>query len=110
MVAEETVRELLRTVWMQQACMRPTDRDRVFDALMKDSSPPADGTTRYKRASLRPSFDSAVDTLVRAFANGPPADPIGTVWRAFPRLDKQHREKLAELLIAARTQRGIFDE
>jgi hypothetical protein len=53
-------------------------------------------------ATLAPLVDHAVAELARLFRDGPPPDhPALAVWRAFPRLDREHCAKLATLLIDA---------
>jgi hypothetical protein len=98
----DTIRELLLACWGDQACQHAADWPAVLDRLMKpgtvtpDTSPDAHG-----RGSLRPAVDEAVAALAAAFANGPPDDPATAVWRAFPKLDREHCETLAAQLVAA---------
>lgn len=98
------VQELLTQVWMEQACRRAEDRSRVLEALMKDGArtPGTDtaSTENHGRGSLRPLAEEAAAALAHAFANGPPTDPAHCIWHAFPRLDRGHRQQLADLLIA----------
>lgn len=101
-LTEQFVRETLLTHWGQQACQNPADWPRVLAALMKDApasrdtSPDSGG-----RGSLKPAVDEAVAALTTAFANGPPSDPLDAVWRAFPRLHREHRAALAAALTEA---------
>jgi hypothetical protein len=91
--SRETTAAMLRAVWMAQACQREIDRDRVFDALMSARS--VGGAP--VRASYRPRFNTAVDTIIGALANAPD-DLVMVVWRAFPMLDNAHCQQLAAAL------------
>jgi hypothetical protein len=96
-----------KAVWLQQACRRPEDRERVFSALMKPAGKTEGENMASKdnhgRASLKPMFDEAVAALTEAFgAEQPSNDPKMAVWIAFPKLDRERRIQLAELLLKER--------
>jgi hypothetical protein len=96
-------RELLCEIWMQQACMRPADRQRVLAALLKDGTA-TPGGSGFKRGSLEPRVAAAslALALAEALAAGLPATSlIDAVWRSFPLLTADSRARLTELLIEA---------
>jgi hypothetical protein len=94
-------RELLCEIWMQQACMRPADRQRVLAALLKDGTA-TPGGSGFKRGSLEPRVAAASLALAEALAAGLPATSlIDAVWRSFPLLTADSRARLTELLIEA---------
>jgi hypothetical protein len=81
------VREKLLGIWGQQACQCPEHWPDVCHRLLEKSGP---------------LVDDAATELARLFNNGPPDDPALACWRIFPRLDRDHCERLAALLIEAR--------
>jgi hypothetical protein len=114
MISSDTIHELLLTVWGRQACQNPDHWPDVLTRLMKDYSPPDDGTghKRYGRASLKPAVDAAVDTLAAPFADGVPTDAATVVWSAFPKLTRENCVVLAQALIEAAgpAKPGLFDD
>jgi hypothetical protein len=103
-VLSKRVHAHLYATWGDQSCQRPSDWPDVFARFMASakasdlSSPSSHG-----RGSLRPMFNEAVAALTEAFnADVPPADPAEAVWRIFPRLDREHCQQLADLLMRER--------
>jgi hypothetical protein len=87
-ISADTIRKPLLLIWLEQACRRPADRPETQDRLL---------------AKWMPLVNEAVAELARLFsADVLPADPVHAVWRAFPRLDREHCTNLAALLIEAR--------
>jgi hypothetical protein len=89
----------LLAVWGRQTCRNRADWPATLDRLLKDA-PATPGGTSHGRASLEPAVEGAIAALAAAFAAGPPADPAEAVWRAFPKLDREHCGELAGLLTA----------
>jgi hypothetical protein len=88
----DAVRAALHAVWGRQACHRPADWPRAFDALMRPND--------TARTSLRQRYEAAIVTLADAYRLGPPADGPDRIWRAFAHLDREHRAELHDRLAA----------
>jgi hypothetical protein len=63
------------------------------------SAQQAHESDRRSRYSLKDAVDEAVPALLAAFRDGSPADPAATVWRCFPKLNREHCGRLAERLV-----------
>ena len=95
----EFIRASLLNVWGEQACQHQKDWPEVLARLMAPTTSSQNSSpNNHGRAGQRPWVDHAVTELTAAFANGPPADPTDAVWRAFPKLDREHCAQLAVLL------------
>jgi hypothetical protein len=82
----DIVRDKVFEVWAEQACPEhwPEVRQRLLE-------------------KLAPFVDDAVAELAWLFGDVPSADdPALAVWATFPKLDRDHCTRLAELLIQAR--------
>jgi hypothetical protein len=101
-ITRDTIRSLLCQVWMEQATWKPEQRPRLLERLLQDRVEPAEGDRpRIVRDSYRPRLEAACDALAAAFATGIPNDVPRLIFQHFPLLNRQHRERLAQLLIAA---------
>jgi hypothetical protein len=90
----ERIREALLDVWGHQACRNPADWPDTLERFMKA------GGGKWPRAALKPAVDEAVEAL---FLRGNATDKGAgitddEVWRAFSRLDPEHRGTLAQWL------------
>jgi hypothetical protein len=136
MLIEEQTRETLFEVWQPQACWKAEHWPFVLamllggtlvhgDANLSDEQLRALQERRNARTIDRAAqrsegkpgtrhdghmerVNNAVTALTRVFNEGVPADPMLTVWRAFPLFSKANCQLLADRLIAlAQTNAGM---
>jgi len=99
MIAPSVVRDLMLRVWGEQTCrISPGDWPRVRGKLFSDAK---SSDSASIRASYRPRFEAAVDTIVSACEHGMPDDLERVIYCAFPAFDVEHRKLLARALIEA---------
>ena len=89
------IRELLLEIWGEQSCMHSANWPATLKQLFQKTE---------VRASYKGRVDFACDLIAASFADGTPDNPCHVMHTAFAMLDRPHREKLVERLIAA--QRG----
>jgi hypothetical protein len=94
----DQIRQDLLAVWGHQTCqIRPTDWPGVLKRLLLPAHTPE---REALRGGLAPAVTEAVATLTAAYADREPTDAARVIWRAFPKLDQEHCQMLADWLRA----------